>query len=111
MLNLQTTPPSCCREYYGPQKNQKVEIITQLCFYAAGVAAISGIQISSAVQETSDIVLSICMLHCGYCNNRLSCGGTGANISHIEVITDFSFQQSATPLIVDVLIAYRSNGM
>ena len=40
------------------------------------------------------------MLHCGYCNNRLSCGGTGANISHIEVITDFSFQQAAIPFIV-----------
>ena len=70
-----------------PKKNKKVEIITQLCFYAAGVASFSGIQISSAVQETSDIVLSICRLHWGYENNRMSCTGTSANISHIEVIT------------------------
>ena len=57
-------------------------------------AALSGIQISLPVQETSDIIPSISMLHCGDCNNRMSCGGTGANISHIKVITEFAFQQS-----------------
>ena len=74
-------------------------MIIKLCFYAAGVAAaLSGIQISLPVQETWDIIPSTSMLHCGDCNTRMSCGGTGANISDIKVITEFSFQQSSNTL-------------